>query len=424
MDKKEFIESLRNELKRGGIIRAITAQLKEEICSSYLRTCSPLPHFNSKCKIQSLEHIALRSLIFDFLICDDLQLTLSVYSTETGLDDHHDDSSHQHHHHTNSCFMSAHDICKAFEIKTESKFFKIMTSTKENDKSSKGAEQSMISKILSGIPSLINDVPTSACASTQTHEDDKSSSILLARKDLEDHLQQIKDKYVQQSELLSQSYRSSSEVLESQMFAFQRECEERERARMERELEVYKKTTVEAIKRECSEMYSRKMDESKRMLKAEYDRNLDQLNKKEEKVREEFIGREKEREKEHLADLHRLMREIEHFKKREHDNKSMLDVERRKLELEEQRVKNILLTAEMKLSFAETKEREIRESMTNEYNRVRLAAKQTYDDASDSVKKQMEFYAVELDRLNGKKYTIISHEVFHGLSLFSLILRA
>jgi hypothetical protein len=400
MDKKEFIESLREELRRGGIIRAITSQLKEEICSSYLRTCRP-PHphaVKQKSKIQSLEHIALRSLILDYLICDDLQLTLSVYSTESGL-------NHDNHHITTSAgccsFMSAADICKAFEIKRESKLFKMMTTSKMNDKSHR-VEHSMISKILSGIPSLINNDVSYVCTSTQTHGDDENHSILLARRDLEDRLQQIKDKYAQQSELLSQSYRSNSEGLESQMFAFQRECEERERTRMERELEVYKKTAVEAIKREVSEKYSLKIDESKRTLKAEYDRNLEQLKMKEEKLREEFLVREKEREKEHLADLHRLMREIEHFKKRESDNKSALDVQWRKLELEEQRVKNILLTAEMKLNFAETKEKEVRESIANEYNRVRLTAKQSYDDASDSVKKQMEFYVAEFDRINGK----------------------
>ena len=58
----------------------------------------------------------------------------------------------------------------------------------------------------------------------------------------------------------------------------------------------------------------------------------------------------------------------------------------------------------------EIKEKEIRESAANEFNRVRLAAKQTYDDASESVQKQSAFYAKELDDLNGMFNQLVSSQ--------------
>jgi hypothetical protein len=112
-----------------------------------------------------------------------------------------------------------------------------------------------------------------------------------------------------------------------------------------------------------------------------------------------------EREKEHLSDLHKLMSEMDTLKKREKDNQNFLDMETRKLELEEQRVSHMLKNAETKLKFAEAKEKEIREHLSAEYDRVRIRAKQTYDDASDTVKKQMEFYAIEMERASGKLIT-------------------
>ncbi len=60
------------------------------------------------------------------------------------------------------------------------------------------------------------------------------------------------------------------------------------------------------------------------------------------------------------------------------------------------------------IQFAGEKEKEIRESLQEEYNRVRQAAKQSYDDALQTVQKQGDFYKRELEELTTLKQSAAS----------------
>ena len=139
----------------------------------------------------------------------------------------------------------------------------------------------------------------------------------------------------------------------------------------------------------------------KQIIKLESVNKLEYIEKKQEQLSKNFLLKERENEIQHMAEIHELMKEIDVLKKRDTETRNVIEIERRKLHHEDQRVKHLLMNAESKLECAEAKEREVRESIANEFGRVRLTAKQTYDDASETVQKQMAFYAKELESLNG-----------------------
>ena len=72
------------------------------------------------------------------------------------------------------------------------------------------------------------------------------------------------------------------------------------------------------------------------------------------------------------------------------------------MQLKEKRVEHVLKTAEMNSVSVEKKEVETRKRMSNEYERLRSNTKNTYDDATDAVKKQNDVYTRELKELNSK----------------------
>jgi len=221
----------------------------------------------------------------------------------------------------------------------------------------------------------------------------------LARQDLDRQLQQIKKKYSTAVPKETSTHHSS--LIESRMFAFQAECEQRAQQRIEVEMKDFKRSTKAALEQQAAGRRLEEIEKVKQIMKIESEKKLEYTEKKQEQLSKNFLLKEREKEMQHMAEMHELMKEIDVLKKRDTETRNIIEIERRKLNLEDQRVKHLLMNAESKLDFAEAKEREVRESIANEFRRVRLAAKQTYDDASESVQKQMAFYAKELESLNG-----------------------
>ena len=60
------------------------------------------------------------------------------------------------------------------------------------------------------------------------------------------------------------------------------------------------------------------------------------------------------------------------------------------------------MTAEAKLNLAENKEKAFDTKVNTEYERIRTATKQTFEDASNAAKKQSDLYCEELKEINCK----------------------
>ena len=76
------------------------------------------------------------------------------------------------------------------------------------------------------------------------------------------------------------------------------------------------------------------------------------------------------------------------------------------MQLKEKRVEHVLKTAEMNSVSVEKKEVETRKRMSNEYERLRSNAKNTYYDATDAVKEQNDVYTRELKELNNYRQSL------------------
>ena len=233
--------------------------------------------------------------------------------------------------------------------------------------------------------------------------------VLQARKDLDRELKEIEEKYKSplRQHTLSQS------AADTKMFEFQRECEERERKRAEAQIEEFKRSFTNSVEFTLKQHHLAEMEDCRRAIKIECDEKLEAL-------RKQFREREKETLNQQREQREHLTKKIEELKKSTMDKKGLYDIEWRKLQLEEQRVKHILMTAEAKLQNAEKNEKNSRASTAEEFNRVRLAAKESYEDASESAKKQSIFYAKEIESLNGM--SVIENEGYGSFLYFLSLL--
>lgn len=365
MDKKELIESIRIELRKQGIVRSVKTHVKKEICQILVKG----PKVR---RIQSLEQAAIRSLIMDCLICEKMECTQSVFLSESGLDEYR---------------LSIEDILKAFEIQKGSKLSDDLLTTAGGGP--KSFKDSAVYQLMAKLPEMVTNISNSAI-----HKSSQTMPLGVEKDSL----------------ATTDNISADVVAVESRMFAFQKECEERERKRVERDLEQFKQSARTSMEQDFAHRCFKEVEETRQAMTIKADKSTEVMKSKEEQLKKDFLAREKEREYQHLAIRQELAKEIEVSKQRETENKNFIEIEQRKLQLEEQRVKHILMSAEAKLEFAEIKEKEIRESAANEFNRVRLAAKQTYDDASESVQKQSAFYAKELDDLNGMFNQLVSSQ--------------
>jgi hypothetical protein len=309
----------------------------------------------------------------DCLVCDELECTQSVFLSESGLDEYR---------------LSMEDILKAFEIQKGTTLHKMMVQSGEGS-TRRTIKDSAVYQMLTQLPDAI-----AGTASETTHRSSQTMSLVD-----ENDVDRIGGEVCADDDM-----QLSMGRLESRILIFQEECEKREKEKMERELQQFKNSARIEIEEEYAKRRLKEVEESRKAMENEIESNMETMKRKEDQLRKDLLAREKEREYQHLNIRQELAKEIETLKRREHENKNFIEIEQRKLQLEEQRVKHILMNAEAKLEFAETKEKEVLESTTNEFNRARLAAKQTYEDASESVRKQSAFYAKELDSLNGKSF--------------------
>ncbi len=359
MNKEDLIESIRTELRKQGVARIVQTQAKKEVCQMLLTG-------TKRHTIRSLEQAAIRSLIMDCLVCDQMDCTRTVFSSESGLDEYQ---------------LSMEDIFKTFEIQKGSKlWYGLFVDPGTTSKGPKCYKDSIVYQLLTKLPETVTH------ASNSTIQ--KSSQTVPLDLDRD-------------SLVVPANTHQGNMTMEARMFVFQQECEEREKKRTEEELEKIKKSIRKSMELDFSQRCLKEVEATRKNMQIKADKNEAMMKSREEQLKKDFLVKQREMEYEHSAAKQKLAKELEMMEKREQDNKNFIEIEKRKLKLEQQKVQHIKMSAEAKLEYAETKEKEIRASVANEFNRVRLAAKQTYDDASESVKKQSAFYAKELDELNG-----------------------
>lgn len=341
MEKHDLVASIRNELGQLGIAKTVKMELKKEICRSLLSERNGLLPSKGR-KLKSLEHAAIRSLIMECIVFDGMKYTESVYSSESGLDEYR---------------LSIEEILSALKI--PSRMYDLIVSEAGESLECNSVKKSALYQILKQVPEIITKGSRSNNhISTQT---------------------------LQTPEMYFGIDPSS--LTETKMYTFFKECEERENKRMENEMEGFKRSTTASLEK---------------TIRMELHQNIESMKRKEDQLKLEFLKMDEEKERKNLAQQQKLIKEIELLRQQEKENSTFIDIEKRKLKLEEQRVNHILMNAEAKLEFADTKEKRARENAANEVTRVRRVAEESFGSASESIRKQSALHAKELNDINGK----------------------
>lgn len=385
------ISKVRNQLHSKGALEPIKALLKKEVAETLLVEESTR---RSKPQAYSLEKQALLSLLYNYLQLDEnLSLTCSVFRSESSIE--------------TTGYFSFDDICKIFDVCGNSPMLKEKTLT---ERTTAEPFLCILLKEMSRINREI--VPKTYETSTQTtsskvQEDDPSVSARIA---LEQKLSNIYERHAfnryQKCSILPET-----SLLESKMFAYQREVEQRERLKMEVTLAEFKRSFVARTQKDAN--YQCKMEVER--IKQEEELRLSNCMKKscerEKELMKEFKLKEQKSKLDFTMEINKLHREIDDLKRLEREHRSKHNIEVKKIQIEEQRLRNMLQTAQSKLDFASAKEEMIQKSLSE----VHTATKRSCDNFTSNLKHQIEFCTKDFDKIKSK-FMSLFNDKFTSLS--------
>ena len=383
--KAAFQSALRGELHKSGIIGTVTSELRRQVFDA-LNQSSHGGRLHQP-NAYNLDQAAIRSLIMEYLTCDGLEQTASILASESYLDDN---------------FLSRRDALKAYAVLKDSSIHAMLMRSRDDEKENRMNhlkscyEDTTIHILLSHAATLSMDT-TKVSISTQTTIPENG---LRAREQLDRQLMMINEKY-SKPQNRTNDYCNIEETMKAKLFSIQKECEIQAQKEMERKLKYFQETNLVSMQK--AEEDKRQMERSQLQLKMkqEYDDKIHEFLKRQQEAKALLERKEREREMNQMKERQKMIHEMDRLAERKIKIKNELEFERKKLQIEEQRIQHVLMTAEAKLDYAEKKENAMRNDMEAEYNRIRSAAKQTFDDATDTARKQSDFYCKELKELNG-----------------------
>lgn len=372
------ISKVRNQLHSKGALEPIKALLKKEVAEALLVTESTK---RSKPRSYSLENQALLSLLYNYLQWDEnLSLTLSVFTSESSIE--------------TTGYFSFEDICKSFDICGNSPLLNEKTLTERTTK------EPLLCIILKALSRITRDiVPKTYETSTQTtsskvQEEDPSVS---ARNALEQKLSNIQERHAfnrfQRCSILPET-----SLHESKMFAYQREVEQRERLKMEATLAEFKRSFVARTQKDANHQCKMQVEKMKQEEELRLSNCMKESRERENELLKGFKLKEQQSKLDFTLEINKLHREIDDLQRAERENRSKHDIEVRKIQIEEQRLRNMLQTAQSKLDFASAKEEMIQKSLSE----VHTATKRSCDDITSNLKQQIEICTKDVDKIRSK----------------------
>ena len=366
-----LVSKIKTKLAKSGFLQNAKARLSSEILME-LKGITNIPIKQPR----NLKDQAIRCLILDYLKKENLEYSISTFQSEI--------CSHSE--------IAIEEILKLFGI---SEHLNLMQSSHDDQSSLLYCLMTSIGKCFEGPQHKDIHLQT-----TSTQTSPLCNDLITTRNSLRENLNYIEEKHKDLSR--TSSLRKSSLLLDQQLFQFQKECESRERILMEKKLEDFKRDIVSRIQQDESAKYNKEMNKVKSQWNQDHERAMKIL-------QEQSTVQKMNMEEKHLVEVKRLTKEIDTLKRNERENRNFLEVERRKLQLDEQRCKQMIKTAETKLKMIETKEEELRETVRAEYKKCQDEAKQNYEEALKTVKKQGKLYSDGLEELNSLRRVSTEH---------------
>ncbi len=385
--KEAFQSFIRGELRKSGIVNTITSELRGQIFHAFNESNYASKLFSKKG--YNLEQAAIRSLVLEYLTCDGLEQTASVLASESCLDEN---------------ILSWKEALKVYTVPPNSPLYSKLTRVKDllEERREIGCfKDTTIHVLLShASQSLATTIETKISVSTQTVTIDGN---LKAREELDRRLELIGEKYEQSSNYYSCNV---DDLIDSKLLSIQKECEECARKEMEHELKRFQNTEIISMRKEEEDRRQRDLIALRSEMKQEYEIKIQELIKRQEEMKASFEAKEREIDYNKMKAQQSIMNHEDKLRQREIYLKNEIDLERKKLQIEEQRIKQILANAEAKFDLAEKKEKALRDGIKAEYDRVRCEAKKSFEDASETARKQSDFYSKELKELNALRSAV------------------
>lgn len=385
IDEDSFKFAIQKGLHKSGITASITTQLRKHIydATANLGRSSQYPVKPG----QSLEQKAIRSLILEYLLNDNLHLTASVLASDSGfLDDN---------------YLSREDSLNIYGIAANSTIHSILTKIRDGDTGNNSYTSSTIHLLLLQASSLSssskNDISASS-ASCQTAI--SSVDCLKAREHLDRRLEKINIKYEGQHKRFNCNSSNFDQAIEEILKEIQKECEERAQKELEEKMKQFQAASIASMRKEEEDKRLNDIAQLHLEVKSDYDRKIQHFIKKYDDMKIEYEKNDRDRQLTLLKERELIRNKMHKVQQRELQIENKLQLERKKLEIEELRVQQIQQAANDKLKNAEKREKALKEELTIEYDKIRTLRKQSSKDASQLRMQKNESYSKSLDELN------------------------
>lgn len=366
----KVVSKRKAKLAKSGFLQNGKARMSSEVLMD-LKGIVNIPTKRPK----NLKDQAIRCLILDYLKAEKMEHSISTFQSESGS---YND-------------IAVEEIFTLFGIPQQNINF--MQFVHHDHRSVLYCLMTSIGKQLEGE----ND-KDAQLRTTSTQTSFASNDWNTTRHILRQNLSNIEEKH----KVLPAACNFTSSSLEQHLFQFQKECESRERILMEKKLENFKRDIVTRMQMEESTRHYKEINEVKDQSRQECEWAVKAL-------QEQLTIQKMNMEQKHLEEIHCMTKEIDSLKRKERENRNFIEMERRKLQLDEQRCKQMFKTADTKLKVIEMKEDELRETMKTEYIKCREEAKQTYEVAMETVQKQKKMYHDGLEELNALRRLSTEH---------------
>ncbi|GMI39184.1 hypothetical protein TrCOL_g10444 [Triparma columacea] len=384
ISEKHLASSLRNELKKSGVVNRLTAQLRADFVKKMKRgslgaalsssSSMPLTSLDSnkenKPKPLTLEDRAVRSLILDYLKDSSLHHSLSVFAPESGVSE---------------SALTSEESLKSLGFSELSPTYKDVISSSEHPTLKRVLGHLASTSFISQANHSTAAHPPSSVPTTSTH--------YTAAESLVEKLNALQK---QHEEAINQTRMQPDKNFEEKMLAFQKECEERLTKQMQRDLDRVRKHDIEMMRLEEQARYRGELQALRMEMKAEYDLRSQKASEVSERKFQNAKLKSQQLEAAQYQARQEVVRELEAVRRRELNNRRELDIRKNALELDEQRLNNIRQSIEGKQAELERMETSMKHKYQKEFEHAKEEAKNTYTAANDAIASQQKTLEHEL----------------------------
>eukprot|EP01135_Chromosphaera_perkinsii_P012461 Nk52_evm72s2657 gene=Nk52_evmTU72s2657 len=336
LSAEELRTKLHSSLKRKGVLTSLKSQLRCTLLNELSKSTGgiiPVGDQRGTTRESSkLIRKAIDSLLVSHLKAENLDYTLSVYVPESGtnLDD----------------LLSAADVCRALGISEKSSMFRRLCESMENREESRNDEkenergergESGIKDMFYELCCLMDSIVEEKLrAETSCQTETSSGPVSIDRK-----LQAVEEE-ARLRESGEYGGRASADSMQDKLRQYKLKCDEQYKDSLDAEIKRIREREIATVRVEESTKYRNDLADMRAQYEREYAQRYERLRSKE----EEFLERQQRKEKEESSALYnerqQLLRDMEAMKVRQEGTKKEVELSKKHVQADEDRVKKLM----------------------------------------------------------------------------------